>query len=74
VTNTGYIGLVSRERREAALEEAKDIARAEMMRRRRRLGSLTHAQEIGIENLLMSTVTRVSELVGSVLESLPIVP
>jgi hypothetical protein len=66
--------VVSRERREAALREAKDIARAEMARRSRRLGELTREQEIGLENLLMSTVTRVLELTGKILESQPMVP
>jgi hypothetical protein len=53
---------------QAALPEAKDIALAEMARRRGRLGTLTREQEIGLEDLLMSTVTRISELVGRVPE------
>jgi hypothetical protein len=52
----------------AALLEARDLARAEMARRRGRLGTLTREQEIGIDDLLMSTVTRISELVGRVPE------
>ena len=40
------------------------IARAEMARGRRRLGTLTREQEVAIENLLLSTVNRISELVG----------
>ena len=38
------------------------IARAEMARYRRGLGTLTHRQEVAIENLLLSTVNRISEL------------
>ena len=58
--------MVSRGRMEAALLEAKEIARAEMARRRRRLGELTPEQETVIEDLLIRTVTRVSELVERV--------
>jgi len=45
------------------------IARAEMARRRRKLGTLTRPQEVAIENLLLSTVNRISELVGKVLDA-----
>ena len=45
------------------------IARAELARRRRGLGTLTPRQEIAIENLLLSTVTRVSELMGRALDA-----
>lgn len=51
---------------EAALLEAKEIARAEMARRRRRLGELTPEQETLIEELLIRTVSRISELVERV--------
>ena len=44
------------------------IARAEMARGRRKLGTLTGEQELAIENLLLSTATRISELVGRALE------
>jgi hypothetical protein len=67
-------GVISRKRKEVALREAKEIARAEMVRRKRRLGNLTQEQEIGIEDLLISTVTRISELAGRVMESSPMVP
>ena len=63
-------GAGSRERRKAGLSEARDIARAEMVRQRRRLGTLTPAQEIEVERLLMLTVTKVSELAGRVLEAI----
>ena len=45
------------------------IARAEMARRRRKLGTLTRQQEVAIENLLLSTVNRISELVGRALDA-----
>ena len=45
------------------------IARAEMARRRSRLGTLTSRQEIAIEDLLLSTVNRISELVGRALDA-----
>lgn len=45
------------------------IARAELARRRRKLGTLTPEQEVAIEDLLLSTVTKVSELIGKVLEA-----
>ena len=50
-------------RGELLVSDPKQIARAEMARRRRRLGALTPDQETAIENLLLSTVTRISELV-----------
>jgi hypothetical protein len=45
------------------------IARAEMARRRRKLGTLTRQQEVAIENLLLSTANRISELVGSAFDA-----
>jgi hypothetical protein len=45
------------------------IARAEMARRRRKLGTLTRRQEVAIQNLLLSTVNRISELVGRALDA-----
>jgi len=61
---------LSHERREAALREAQEMARAELAKRRRKLGTLTPDQEIALENLLMSTVARVSAVAGRVMESL----
>lgn len=55
---------------DAALREAKAIARAELARRRRQLGELTREQEIGVEDLIMSTVTEVLEIAGTALDSL----
>ena len=45
------------------------IARAEMARRRRKLGTLTRGQEVAIENLVLSTVSRISELVERALDA-----
>ena len=58
---------------DAALQKALEIARTELSRRRRGLGNLTQEQEIVIEDLLESTVKRVSELAGRIVESLPAV-
>jgi len=51
----------------AMWDRAQEIARAEMMRRRRRLGNLTQEQESAIEALLMSTVFTASEVIEPVL-------
>jgi hypothetical protein len=51
------------ERGESQLQELQDIARSEMSRRRRRLGNLTPDQEIAVEKLLISTLSRISEIV-----------
>ena len=50
--------------------DPKDIARAELARWRRRLGPLTHEQEVRIENLVISTATKISLLGGQVMQSL----
>lgn len=47
-----------------------DIARAQLVRFRRRLGTLTCDQELQIENLLISTVTKVSLITDRLVESL----
>lgn len=49
------------------------IARAEMRRRRRRLGTLTRRQEVAIENLLLTTVNKISELLENALEVYPFI-
>ena len=59
--------------KDAALREAKAVARAELARRRPRLGELTREQEMGVEDLIMSTVTKVLEVAGTALDSLPLV-
>ena len=46
------------------------IARAELAKRRRRLGPLTQEQELRIEKLLISTATKVSLISGRVMQSL----
>ena len=52
------------------LRDPGDIARAELARWRRRLGHLTHEQEVRIENLVISTATKISSLGGQLLQSL----
>jgi hypothetical protein len=59
-----------REETKAALSDADDIARTQLVRFRRRLGTLTHDQELQIENLLISTVTKISLVTGTVMEAL----
>jgi hypothetical protein len=56
--------------RHLALIEAQNMARAELARRRKRLGELTPEQEIALENLLFSAVTKVSELAERAIETL----
>ena len=58
-----------REETKAALSDANDIARAQLVRFRRRLGRLTRDQELQIENLLISTVTKISLVTGRVMEA-----
>ena len=50
--------------------DPKDIARAELARWRRRLGSLTREQEEKIESILMSIAIRTSQLATNVMDSL----
>jgi hypothetical protein len=50
--------------------DPSDIARAELARWRRRLGHLTHDQEVRIEDLVVSTATRISLLGGQLMQSL----
>ena len=66
--------VVNREPVDASSQKALEIARTELARRRRRLGKLTQEQETVIEDLLIRTVNRVSELTGRILESWPAVP
>lgn len=49
----------------AALRKAEDVARAELVRRRRKLGELTPDQEMKIEALLISTVNKISKLIAA---------
>ena len=53
------LGVNVREETKAALVDANDIARAQLIRFRRRLGTLTHDQELQIEDLLISTVAKI---------------
>src|SRR5882724_6827398 len=63
-------GVNVREETKAAVSDANDIARAQLVRFRRRLGRLTRDQELQIENLLISTVTKISLVTGRVMEAL----
>ena len=63
-------GVRAREETKAALSEANDVARTQFLRFRRRLGSLTHEQELQIENLLISTVSKISLLTTGVMEAM----
>ena len=44
----------------ALRQKLQDVARAEMVRQRKRLGPLTKEQEAAVESLLMSTVNKIS--------------
>jgi hypothetical protein len=59
-----------REQIAAPFSDPYDIARAQLVRFRRRLGTLTCDQELQIENLLISTVTKVSLMTGRLMELL----
>ena len=50
--------------------DPSDIGRTQLILFRRRLGTLTREQELQIENLLISTITRVSLCVGKVMAAL----
>ncbi len=49
----------------AELRKAEDVARAELARRRRKLGDLTPDQEMRIEALLISTVNKISKVIAA---------
>ena len=59
-----------REQIAAPFSDPHEIARTQLVRFRRRLGTLTRDQEVQIENLLISTVTKISLMTGGLLESL----
>ena len=59
-----------REQITAPFSDAHEIARTQLVRFRRRLGTLTLDQELQIEDLLISTVTKISSITGRLLESL----
>ena len=61
------VDVVSQQRSRSTLNRAQEIARTEMVRRRRRLGNLTQEQESAIEALLVSTVFKASEMIEPVL-------
>jgi hypothetical protein len=58
------------EKTEAARIDADQIARAQLLRFGRRLGSLTHDQELQLEALLISTVMKISLLAERVMKEL----
>jgi hypothetical protein len=55
---------------EAAPVDAKAIARVQLLRFKRRLGSLTPDQELQIEELVISTVMKISLVTEKVMEAL----
>jgi len=59
-----------REQIAAPFSDPHEIARTQLVRFRRRLGTLTLDQELQIEDLLISTVTKISSITGRLLESL----
>ncbi len=63
-------GVRARDATKAALSDADDVARTEFIRFRRRLGSLTREQERQIENLLISTVSKISLVAAGVMEAM----
>jgi len=71
-TEYGAPTLIKKESGPSSSFDGIAIARAELARSRRGLGTLTRGQEKAIENLLLSTVTKISDLVGSVLELHPL--
>jgi len=56
----------SKPERGVSPRDARDIARTEMARRRRKLGNLTPEQEKNIETLLVSTANKVSAMVAAI--------
>ena len=61
------VDVVSQQGSKSTLNRAQDIARAEMARRRRRLGNLTEEQESAIEILLFLTLFKSSEMLTALL-------
>ena len=59
-----------REQITAPFNDPHEIARTQLVRFRRRLGTLTLDQEVQIQDLLISTVTKISSITGRLLESL----
>lgn len=59
-----------REQIAAPFSDPHEIARTQLVRFRRQLGTLTLDQELQIEDLLVSTVTKISSITGRLFESL----
>ncbi len=53
-----------------SFRDPNELARTELVRFRCRLGSLTNEQELQIEDLLMSTITKISLITGRVMNAL----
>ena len=61
--NSGFKNELSSVQDQTDLAEALNIARAQLARRRPQLGELTREQEIAIENLMISTTTKIAGLI-----------
>ena len=59
--------VVSQQGSKSTLNRAQEIVRAEMVRRRRCLGTLTEEQESAIESLLLLTALEASKMIEPVL-------
>jgi len=70
VKNLRGSGLNDGEETKAVLGDARDVARAQFVRFRRRLGTLTPDQELQIENLLISMARKISQVTGRVMGAL----
>jgi hypothetical protein len=64
------LGVNVPEETKAAVGDANDIAQAQFVRFRGRLGTLAHDQELQTEDLLISTVAKISLVTGRVMEAL----
>jgi len=63
-------GVNVRGQTKTTFSDPNEIARTQLVRFKRRLGALTNEQELQIENLLSSTITKISLMTGRVMESL----
>jgi hypothetical protein len=59
-----------REQITTPFSDPHEIARTQLVQFRRHLGALTVDQELQIQDLLISTVTKISSITGRLLESL----
>lgn len=70
VEKSESLGTNIRVENKAALGDANDIARMQLRRFKRQVGTLTLDQELQIENLLFSTVAKISLLTRRAMENL----